>query len=72
MSDKEGIHRQAEWEAWLLRVINSSALVNRAVEKRRTLEKPRRDSRGKGSTFKLLEKRVMLLAWRAQGLSYIF
>ena len=36
MSDKEGIHRQAEWEAWLLRVINSSALVNRAVEKRRT------------------------------------
>ena len=60
MSDKEGLHRQAEWEAWLLRVINSSALVNRAVEKRRTLNGRRRDSNGKGSSFKLLEKRMLM------------
>jgi hypothetical protein len=63
MSDKQGLHRQAEWEAWLLRVINSSALVNRGVaKKKRSLsqKKPRRISDGKGTSFKLLEKRMLM------------
>lgn len=61
MSDKEGLHREAEWQAWLLRVINSSALVNKkAVQKKETSGKPRRLTHGKNTSFRLLGKKMLM------------